>query len=149
MTKEESKTLEDDICRRRTLNKEQQRAFRIVAQHASSPDNKTPLKMYLGGMGGSGKSAVFKAIKEFFALRNEEYRYIVLGPTGSTAALLNGSTYHSVTKMMSTGCQRCHCDGQRNERIQGVEYVLLDEISMVSCTDLQSLASQAAKARNI
>jgi ATP-dependent DNA helicase PIF1 len=36
-----------------------------------------------------------------------------------------------------------------NERIQGVEYVLLDEVSMVSCEDLQTLASQAAMAQNI
>jgi hypothetical protein len=36
-----------------------------------------------------------------------------------------------------------------NERLQGVEYILLDELSMVSCEDLKILASQAAKARNI
>jgi hypothetical protein len=36
-----------------------------------------------------------------------------------------------------------------NERLQGVDYVFLDEISMVSCNDLQILATQAAKARNI
>lgn len=36
-----------------------------------------------------------------------------------------------------------------NERIHGVEYIFLDEVSMVSCNDLQILASQAAKARNI
>jgi putative protein kinase ArgK-like GTPase of G3E family len=82
------------------LNKEQERAFRIVAEHASSPaENKRPLKMYLGGMGGSGKSAVFRAIIEFFKRRKEECRYIVLGPTGSSAALLNGSTYHFVFKI--------------------------------------------------
>jgi hypothetical protein len=28
-----------------------------------------------------------------------EYRYIVLGRAGSSAALLNGSTYHSVFKI--------------------------------------------------
>lgn len=36
-----------------------------------------------------------------------------------------------------------------NERLQGVEYVFLDEISMVTCNDFQMLATQAAKARNI
>jgi ABC-type dipeptide/oligopeptide/nickel transport system ATPase component len=29
--------------------------------------------MYLGGMGGSGKSAVFNAIMDFFVARKEEY----------------------------------------------------------------------------
>ncbi|KAJ7028484.1 hypothetical protein C8F04DRAFT_963937 [Mycena alexandri] len=71
------------------LNTEQTRAFRIVADHAAGPQT-TPLRMYLGGMGGTGKSEVLKAIIEFFKRRNEDYRYLVLGPTGSTAALLNG-----------------------------------------------------------
>jgi tetraacyldisaccharide-1-P 4'-kinase len=50
-------------------------------------------------MGGTGKTQVLKPIIEFFKRRNEEYRFLVLGPTGSTAALLNSSTYHSVFKI--------------------------------------------------
>ncbi|KAJ7089425.1 hypothetical protein C8R44DRAFT_560449, partial [Mycena epipterygia] len=73
------------------LNVEQERAFRIVADHAAAPQL-TPLRMYLGGMGGTGKSQVLKAISAFFVMRKEEYRYMVLGPTGSVVALLNGST---------------------------------------------------------
>jgi hypothetical protein len=51
--------------------------------------------MYLGGMGGTGKSQVIKAVVAFFEERNESHRFIILAPTGSAAALLNGSTYHS------------------------------------------------------
>ncbi|KAJ7155808.1 hypothetical protein C8R46DRAFT_1295852, partial [Mycena filopes] len=141
------------------LNQEQTRAFRIVTDHASGPQT-MPLRMYLGGMGGTGKSQVLKAIIAFFTRRKEDYRYIVLGPTGSTAALLNGSTYHSVFKIPreSKSKNRDDVEGIRNEgtslasvneRLQGVDYVFLDEISMVSCNDLQLLATQAAKARNI
>ena len=39
------------------LNADQERAFCIVANHASEPQT-DPLKMYLGGMGGTGKSRV-------------------------------------------------------------------------------------------
>ncbi|KAJ7152409.1 hypothetical protein C8R46DRAFT_913126, partial [Mycena filopes] len=141
------------------LNREQTRAFRIVVDHASGPQI-APLRMYLGGMGGTGKSQVLHAIIEFFTRRNESYRYMVLGPTGSTAALLNGSTYHSVFKIPRESKSKNHDDveGIRNEgsslaavneRLQGVDYVFLDEISMVSCNDFQLLATQAAKARNI
>jgi hypothetical protein len=116
--------------------------------------------MYLGGMGGSGKSAVFNAIKDFFIARKEGYRFMVLGPTGSTAALLNGSTSHSVFRIPRERKSRNRDDmdgipndaatiAAINERLQGVQYVLPDELSMVSCEDLQILASQAAKARNI
>ncbi|KAJ7102079.1 hypothetical protein C8R44DRAFT_641175, partial [Mycena epipterygia] len=134
------------------LNLEQERAFRIVADHASTPQ-RMPLRMYLGGMGGTGKSQVLKSITAFFVMRKEEYRYMILGPTGSVAALLNGSTYHSVFKIPreSKNKNRDDIDGIRNEsaaiaavneRLQGVDYIFLDEISMVSCNDLQMLATQ-------
>ncbi|KAF9460479.1 hypothetical protein BDZ94DRAFT_1377103 [Collybia nuda] len=76
------------------LNTEQERAFRIVANHAVSPKVEQ-LKMYLGGMGGTGKSRVIQALTYFFKGRNESHRFVTLGPTGTSAALLNGSTYHS------------------------------------------------------
>ncbi|KAI0039742.1 hypothetical protein FA95DRAFT_1456063, partial [Auriscalpium vulgare] len=44
-----------------TLNAEQKRAFRIVSNHALDPAAEQ-LKMYLGGMGGTGKSQVIKAL---------------------------------------------------------------------------------------
>jgi hypothetical protein len=84
----------------------------------------------------------------------------VLGPTGTVAALLNGSTYHSVFRIPRDTKSKnqddvdgLHVDASSlaavNERLQGVDYIFLDEISMVSCNDLQQLATQAAKARNI
>ncbi|KAJ7091658.1 hypothetical protein C8R44DRAFT_647388, partial [Mycena epipterygia] len=79
-------------------------AFRIVAEHASSPQP-SPLKFYLGGMGGSGKSAVFNAIIAFFVARKEEYRLIVLGPTGSTAALFTlVSSRYCATHKIRNNC---------------------------------------------
>ncbi|KAJ7114874.1 hypothetical protein C8R44DRAFT_629912, partial [Mycena epipterygia] len=141
-----------DIIIKFELNTEQNRAFRLVADHATGT-LQAPLRMYLGGMGGTGKSQVLKAIITFFTRRKEEHRFIVLGPTGSTAALLNGSTYHSVFKIPRESKSKNHDDLEGiknegtslaavNERLQGVDYVFLDEISMVSCNDLQSLATQ-------
>ncbi|KIM46621.1 hypothetical protein M413DRAFT_49950, partial [Hebeloma cylindrosporum] len=73
------------------LNKEQLRAFRIIANHSSciAPEQ---LKMYLGGMGGTGKSQVIRALITMFEKKKESHRFIVLAPTGTAAALLNGST---------------------------------------------------------
>ncbi|KAF8226475.1 hypothetical protein L208DRAFT_1301494, partial [Tricholoma matsutake] len=62
---------------------EQEKAFRIVATHASDPYSE-PLWMYIGGMAGTGKSQVLKALKSFFKKRNESQ---VVAPTGSAAAL--------------------------------------------------------------
>ena len=52
--------------------------------------------MYLGGMGGTGKSQILAALSDFFALRKEAHRFVIVAPTGSAAALLGGSTYHSM-----------------------------------------------------
>jgi len=62
----------DDTVKRFKLNKEQEQAFKIVANHASSKYSEQ-LKMYIGGMGGTGKSQVLKALSHFFALRNESH----------------------------------------------------------------------------
>ena len=49
------------------LNDAQERAFRIVANHAMSATT-DQLKMYLGGMGGTGKSRVIKVLVSFFKM---------------------------------------------------------------------------------
>ncbi|KAF6744183.1 hypothetical protein DFP72DRAFT_826265, partial [Ephemerocybe angulata] len=76
------------------LNEAQEKAFRIIANHACTlvPEQ---LLMHLGGMGGTGKSTVIKALCEFFGRRDENYRFVLLGPTGTSAALIGGTTYHT------------------------------------------------------
>ncbi|KAF6761072.1 hypothetical protein DFP72DRAFT_804062, partial [Ephemerocybe angulata] len=76
------------------LNDGQQKAFRIVANHALCIDP-PQLLMHLGGLGGTGKSTVIRALCQFFEARDETYRFVLLGPTGTSAALIGGSTYHT------------------------------------------------------
>ncbi|KAF6741383.1 hypothetical protein DFP72DRAFT_833742, partial [Ephemerocybe angulata] len=77
-----------------SLNEGQQKAFRIIANHALCIDPRQ-LLMHLGGLGGTGKSTVIKALCAFFNSRDESYRFVLLGPTGTSAALIGGSTYHT------------------------------------------------------
>src|SRR5271168_857427 len=139
----------ESVIQKFKLNTEQGRAFRIVANHATI-NNPTQLKMYLGGMGGTGKSQVLKALVEIFKDRNELHRIIIIAPTGSAAALLNSSTYHSV---LNIGSDRTRNDvtSQSNvrERLDGVDYIFLDEISMVACHELYQISASLAKARNM
>ena len=142
----------DDTAKEFSLNEEQDRAFRIVANHATLHQVEQ-LKMYLGGMGGTGKSQVIKALISFFDKRKEAHRIMILAPTGSAAALLNGSTYHS-----ALGINNDNWNKQSNEhstlaqlraRLEGVEYIFVDEVSMVSCIDLYRISAQLAKLKNI
>ena len=130
-----SQKLIDDIATEFKLNEEQDRAFRIVANHATLHQAEQ-LKMYIGGMGGTGKSQVIKALISLFNKRKEAHQIMILAPTGSAAALLNGSTYHS-----ALGINNEQRKNQGNEhsilaqlraRLEGVEYIFLDEVSMVS-----------------
>ncbi|KDQ26092.1 hypothetical protein PLEOSDRAFT_1035322, partial [Pleurotus ostreatus PC15] len=127
-----------DCVSKFSLNKEQNRAFTIVANH-SVAENSGQLKMYIGGMGGTGKSQVLKALVHLFESRNESHKLLVVAPTASAACLLpGGMTYHSAfginfavsKKILST----------TKERLEGVSYVFFDEISMCSARDLHNIS---------
>lgn len=147
----EQQALIDETAREFDLNEEQERAFRIVANHATTKRAKQ-LKMYLGGMGGTGKSQVFKALISFFKKRNESHRIMVLAPTGTAAAILNGSTYHSALGIPIDGVEEMRSQftalAQVRTRLEGVDYIFLDEISMVACHSLYKISAQLAKVRN-
>ena len=126
-----------------TLNEEQERAFRIVAQHACLPQSEQ-LKMYLGSMGGTGKSQVIKSLIQFFKERNEPHRFMVLAPTGYAAVLVDGSTYHSVLGVRDIESDSNKTRSQIKDRTEGVEYIFVDEVSMVSCRDMYIISKQLA-----
>jgi hypothetical protein len=125
------------------LNAEQRKAFNIVVNHATcvGPEQ---LLMYLGGMGGTGKTQVIQALEAYFEARNESYRFVLLGPTGTSAALIGGSTYHSFlglrTSTVTTGPKTSFDDVL--ERLIRCGYIFLDEHSMLSCIDLCRISAK-------
>ena len=82
-----------DITTEYSLNEDQTRTFWIVANHVALGETEQ-LKMYIGGMGGTSKSQVIKALKRFFKLRGESYHFVIIAPTGNAASQLGSSTYH-------------------------------------------------------
>jgi hypothetical protein len=155
-TKKDHQKMINDIISEFNLNIEQERAFRIVANH-STLTAADQLKMHLGGMGGTGKSQVIKALIQLFERKGESHRFIVLAPTGTAAALLNGSTYHyalGIRSLKNDGAD----DAVRNEamvvnevrmRLQGVDYIFIDEISMIACHELYAISSRLSQVENI
>ncbi|VDB90195.1 unnamed protein product [Peniophora sp. CBMAI 1063] len=152
----------DKIVKDFSLNSEQERAFRIIANHASLGTLVDPLKMYIGGMAGTGKSQVIKALIAFFEARGKKYAFLILAPTGSAAALVSGSTYHSVLGFRGSNSLD-HESGERSEgllkgastlesirqRIKHVDYVFFDEVSMMDCGSLYNISSQMNLAMRI
>ncbi|KAJ7779991.1 hypothetical protein B0H16DRAFT_1223117, partial [Mycena metata] len=76
------------------LNAEQARAFSIVAQH-SMASNRDPLRMHLGGPGGTGKSRVIDALQDFFVARKQPRRFRLASYTGVAARNISGMTLHA------------------------------------------------------
>ena len=131
------------------LNTEQSRAFGIIAHHAVFPSSDQML-MYIGGMAGTGKTQVLKALTFFFKERDESFRLTSVAPTGSAAALLAGSTYHSVFGIHEqNGITLAKLLSQVRARLDGVDYIFLDEVSMLSCHDMYKISAQLARVRNI
>jgi hypothetical protein len=140
----------DAIVKDSQLNCEQERAFRIVANHACTPYSEQ-LKMYLGGMGGTGKTQVVKSLIKFFTVINKSHEFIVLAPTGSAAALLGGSTYHYVFGFSDRPDDNIPNQQllQLRARFEGVKYIFLDEVSMLSCHDMYRISARLAKVLNV
>ncbi|EIW62578.1 uncharacterized protein TRAVEDRAFT_99443, partial [Trametes versicolor FP-101664 SS1] len=80
------------------LNVEQKRAFAIVANHSllNKPD---PLRMFMGGVGGTGKSRVIQALTSFFAERNQARRLRLASFTGVAARNIAGTTLHAALSL--------------------------------------------------
>ena len=58
-----------------------------------------PLKMYIGGAGGTGKSRVINALLEFFIRRGQERRFRVASYTNVAAKTISGMTVHSALSL--------------------------------------------------
>ena len=99
----------------------------------------------IAGMAGTGKSQVFKAVV------NESHRYVILGPTGTSAALQNGSTYHSFLGINPNTSSKNEATNiaQLKARIEGVDSIFIDEVPMLSCHDLCKFSAKLAKAINV
>ncbi|KAI3998453.1 hypothetical protein K525DRAFT_180094, partial [Schizophyllum commune Loenen D] len=144
--KPDLKALIEDVAHQFALNPEQRRAFTLIANHAGGVQAQS-MRMFLGGMGGTGKSTVIRALIEYFKRRGEDNRFIILAPTGTAAALLNGFTYHSVLGVGwgndAGGKGGLTGSKVRNivDRLSGVEYIFIDEISMLNCGDMYRISA--------
>ena len=142
--KDGASELVDSTVQDFSMNKEQEHAIHIIANHAIS-ESPEQLCMYLGGMGGTGKTQVIKALSCFFKQRSEAHtcRFVIVAPMGTAAALLGGSTYHSAFGINDrSGIGRL---GHIKEKLKGIEYVFFDEVSMLSAQDLYQINLQLSK----
>lgn len=123
-------------------NPEQSRAFEIVARHVCYGGKQ--LLMYVGGVGGTGKSHVVNAILRLFDRLSRRGEIHVSAPTGAAAILIGGYTIHSLVSLPAR-------EGVNLQELantwRGVRYVIIDEVSMVGAALLQQISARLQHAK--
>ncbi|KAK0489999.1 hypothetical protein EDD18DRAFT_1051396, partial [Armillaria luteobubalina] len=80
------------------LNLEQEYAFRLMAFSQDSPTPSAvepfPLRLFLTGSGGTGKTYVVQALTEVMAAFGSAHAIRFMAPTGSAASINDGMTLH-------------------------------------------------------
>ncbi len=122
-------------------NPEQHLAFRIVGEHVINGDPHQ-LLLYISGVGGTGKSYVINAISDLFNKCGYSYRLLKMAPTGCAAVLIDGYTIHATT-LLPKRSKSAKSDVETLEKIwRNIDYLIIDEISMVSALFLNNINEQ-------
>ena len=75
------------------------------------------------------------ALKSFFDSRNESYHLTIVAPTGNAVSLLGGSTYHHTFGINDQHELSNASLATVKDWLLGIDYIFLDEVSMLSCRD--------------
>ena len=128
----------DEIITEWTLNVEQARAFSLIVSHSQQNQISEPLRMYLGGPGGTGKSRVIAALTDYFGQRGESRRLRLTSFTGIAAKNINGTTLHTALALNQSQKNRKRGNGKTKTDLiamwTGVDYLFIDEVSMIGCS---------------
>lgn len=126
-----------------STNPEQERAFRIVADHVRMGSEQ--LLMYIAGVGGTGKTHVIKSILRLFDLLGRGREILVGAPTGAAALNVDGFTVHSLTMLPGKSKRTLQ---ELRKLWKHVKYFVIDEISMIGARFLADISKRLQQAKS-
>ena len=135
------------------LREDQRRAYDIITSHLEdSLLAKRPpqLLMQIQGEGGTGKSKVIQTVTKFFETRGVKHTLRKMAFTGIAASVIEGSTTHTAAKISHNG-QQSMSDRKKKMLVdewKHVEYIIIDEISMIDRQFFAQLSRNVALAKN-
>ena len=107
------------------------------------------MMFYLGGPGGTGKSAVLKAFTSYLENLGLRHKLRIGAHTGTAAKNVGGSTLHTLLALPMTNKAGKDKPQQTSEQTQKdfetCEIFFTDEISMVGCGQLSQISSTMQK----
>ena len=135
----------------KSLNASQQKAFKLVVQytrervaHAQNPKHvnaAAPLRIFLTGGAGTGKSHLISVIREHVERAHTGLKHacLVVAPTGVAAFNIQGATLHRAFRLPvehneATEYKKLSCERLQELRreLKDVHVIIIDEVSMVS-----------------
>lgn len=105
--------------------------------------------MYLGGAGGTGKSHVIHALKQYFVCKGQEQRLRLISFTGVAAQSISGMTIHAALHLNQIKKNEPQSKTMHNLQMmwEGVDFLFIDEISMIGCKLLHQVSEALIKAK--
>jgi ATP-dependent DNA helicase PIF1 len=95
--------------------------------------------MYVGGVGGTGKSHLIKAVVELFTRLGRRRELQLSAPTGAAAVVIEGATIHSLALLPN----------RKNVKVEAlsliwrdITFLVLDEISMLDASLLAEVSDR-------
>ncbi|KAF8067831.1 P-loop containing nucleoside triphosphate hydrolase protein, partial [Lyophyllum atratum] len=129
-----------------TLNTDQKRAFQMIANQALLNKPEKPLILYIAGQAGTGKTRIIKALSDFFQRRDEVRRFRLTSFMGAAARNISGVTIHSALAFGVNNRSKEGSTGHRHlvDMWDGVDFIFIDEISMIGCHFLWRISDALA-----
>jgi PIF1-like helicase len=137
------------------LGNDQRNAVRRIVHSMKIDVSENPdkqLLFFLSGAGGTGKSECIKllqcAAKLIFGMKGPYEPLICVAPTGSAACHIGGYTWQSILNVdRKNGILQQHSALKLANRLRGTHVIIVDEISLLGCSDLYIIHENLQAAR--
>ena len=134
-----------DIIKEYSLNKKQKVAFELAISNVIKRERKEETNQligYVGGPGGTGKSQVIKAIVAFHEEIKAKHKLKLTAYTGTAAKHIKGSTTSALFSLNSKSKKKLE------RKFEHVNTIIVDEVSMIGCSQLNNISKQLTKAKH-
>jgi hypothetical protein len=127
-------------------------ALEIVALHIFQPQHPNDKQLLMGifGEGGTGKSRVIDAIRQWFLICNCSNQLSIMATTGTAAIKIRGTTVHSAIGIgVDDAITRIYKPSdKRMKEWSDTNYIIVDEVSMMDSKLICMLHSQLGKLKS-
>ncbi len=147
------------LARKYTLNFEQRQVLYLIGRQffrtKAGEDEETlkPLRLFVEGPGGTGKTHVVRAVKELFAAHGRQRWLEAAAFMGAAAIVIGGSTLHKLLRIPVNRAFKT-LDGRKLEQFRAelgaLRFLVIDEVSTLGLKLLDKINArlQLAKGNN-